>query len=82
MCINPISIELAANPSHLRGSKAEISVPTIHYLFPLINTPIFILSPQLKAAGPMNELKNEPRMKGINLGASPEPFLPPQAAGY
>ena len=21
-------------------------------------------------------------MKGINLGASPEPFLPPQAAGY
>lgn len=22
------------------------------------------------------------KMKGINLGASPEPFLPPQAAGY
>jgi len=26
--------------------------------------------------------KADDKMKGINLGASPEPLLPPQAAGY
>jgi hypothetical protein len=31
---------------------------------------------------PPATLSNATTMKGINLGASPEPFLPPQAAGY